>query len=152
MSASQFDPNKILPEDAEPIGDIHEVKVPDDMKESQAFAIVRVSAEVIAERMRQHAKWGEQNWPDFPPEINPVRRPRAYGLPSELAAKARVEHGAVARNLTYGDILVEEVAEAFSTKTRAELRAELIQVAAVAQAWVEKLDREDANFTAPEEG
>ncbi|TIH26025.1 NUDIX hydrolase, partial [Subtercola vilae] len=39
------------------------------------------------------------------------------------------------------DILLEEVFEAFAESDTSKLRTELIQVAAVAQQWVEAIDR-----------
>lgn len=41
-------------------------------------------------------------------------------------------------------MLLEEVAEAFAESDDARLRAELVQVAAVAQAWIESIDRRSA--------
>ena len=107
-------------------------------------------AHAVAERMRQHIKWGEQNWPDFPPGLAGPSVNHYYGLPSEEDAKAACQGHFARREGTYGDILLEEVAEAFSAPTPPLLRGELIQVAAVALAWVEKLDRE-AEATTPAE-
>ena len=42
---------------------------------------------------------------------------------------------------------MEEVAEAFEEHDPARLRSELVQVAAVAVAWVEKIDRDARNAT-----
>jgi hypothetical protein len=51
--------------------------------------------------------------------------------------KERAAHGEV----TWLDILLEEVAEAFAESDLVKLRTELIQVAAVAVRWVEAIDR-----------
>ena len=62
------------------------------------------------------------------------------------AAAAR-EHCAAATadgSVTFKDVLMEEVAEVFAESDPEKLRAELIQVAAVAVQWVEKIDRERA--------
>jgi NTP pyrophosphatase (non-canonical NTP hydrolase) len=76
----------------------------------------RVLIDVLAERVRQERKWGEQNHDPF----------------------------------VYGAILSEEVGEAAQAalkaggeggKTLADLRVELVQVAAVAVAFIECLDR-----------
>ncbi len=90
--------------------------------------------EVYLERARQDAKWGEQNHPN--------------GTGGEWAQ----EEADSCRQLcdvafqdgcgTFRLILAEEVAEAFAESDKTRLREELIQVAAVAVAWVEKLDRE----------
>lgn len=83
----------------------------------------RVLQEVLAERVRQDEKWGEQNGHDF----------------------------------EWVSIMTEEVGEAAqaaneanfkSSKTRgdyAHLREELVQVAAVAVAWIEAIDRRRAS-------
>lgn len=44
--------------------------------------------------------------------------------------------------LTYKDIFLEEVFEALSEEDQEKLREELVQTAAVAVAWVEKIDRD----------
>ena len=82
------------------------------MNDTRTSTTRAVLDEVSAERARQDAKWGEQNHPAF-------------------------KHGEV----TYRDILLEEVFEALAESNQARLRAELVQVAAVAVAWVEKIDR-----------
>lgn len=98
-----------------------------------APAMVAVIEDVIAERHRQHARWGEQDLPDG-----------TGGPHSEEALKsARFAcEWAVGRNcLTWRHVLAEEVAEAFAETDPTRLRAELIQVAAVALQWVEHIDR-----------
>jgi hypothetical protein len=107
-----------------------------------------IGAEVIQERINQHEKWGEQNWADFSPASSRASRCVDYGIPDESVAKDVVEFHAKSGDLTYADILLEEVSEAFSTPNKTELRKELIQVAAVAQAWVEKIDRDLAKEAA----
>ena len=90
--------------------------------------------EVFAERQRQDAKWGEQNHPDGT---------GGWGTAEyEEAAKSLCAISVATNSLTYAEILDEEVAEVMACKDKAQLRAELLQVAAVAVAWVEKLDRE----------
>lgn len=95
-----------------------------------------VLEQVHAERLRQDAKWGEQNHPDG----------TGGGTSSMVADIARKQcQRAFAEGYgTYKDILNEEVYEAFAESDKAKLREELIQVAAVAVAWVEKIDREAA--------
>ncbi|MBS1771132.1 MAG: hypothetical protein JSS77_15895 [Acidobacteria bacterium] len=45
--------------------------------------------------------------------------------------------------LSFADVLMEEVSEAMDAESAVELRAELIQVAAVAVKWIESLDKQD---------
>lgn len=92
-----------------------------------------VADEVVAERARQDDRWGEQNHPD------------GTGSPAQIArsesTRRDCEAAAASDRLTWCDVLREEVAEAFAESDPGLLRAELLQVAAVAMAWVEHLDR-----------
>jgi len=89
--------------------------------------------DIWPERQRQHEKWGEQNHADGT---------GAKG-DNEIAAVTKKITDLAAANgaLTWRMILEEEVSEAFAETDEAKLRAELVQVAAVAQAWVAALDR-----------
>ena len=93
----------------------------------------RVLEEVSYERGRQDAKWGEQNHPNGTGGRGRVA--------SANAARHATQSSAERGELTWIDVLAEEVAEAFAESGQAALRAELIQVAAVAVAWVEAIDR-----------
>lgn len=89
--------------------------------------------EISQERDRQLAKWGEQRHPDD-----------TGGATLEYGAHlARVTCQAAAKHVAGGPgwrlILSEEVAEAFAETDRMKLRDELIQVAAVAVAWIEDI-------------
>lgn len=108
------------------------------MTTAQRVAMHRVLTEVEFERMEQHFKWGEQNRPSF----------SAYWLddPSIAAAadaaKSYADRAMKRDELCYADILCEEYLEAQSEHhDEAALRRELIQVAAVAVAWIEAIDR-----------
>lgn len=97
------------------------------------MSLTCVLEEIWSERKSQDAKWGIQN------------HPNGTGLtgdaPMAIWAKETCDEAARDNHLTFRDILREEVAEAFAEYDTAKLRAELIQVAAVAVAWIEKLDR-----------
>lgn len=96
--------------------------------------------QIAAERDRQDAKWGEQNHPDGTgqhPEIIDADVAR-------MVCQSAAEGG----YLDWLHILREEVAEAFAESDPAKLRAELVQVAAVAVAWIGAIDRR----TAPDSG
>lgn len=89
--------------------------------------------EISQERDRQIAKWGEQHHPDD-----------TGGWALNVRAKdARRACQAAAQHVEGGPgwrlILDEEVAEALAETDRVKLRDELIQVAAVAVAWVEDI-------------
>ena len=103
------------------------------MTPEQKAAVVGVVAEVEVERYRQHEKWGEQNHPDGTGDDMRT-------LMAEAAQEA-CDQAAKNGTITYCHILEEEVAEAFAESDPAKLRAELIQVAAVAVAWAEAIDR-----------
>lgn len=95
--------------------------------------------EVLVERARQHATWGDQS-------AHPDGTGGAAGLhPS--AARHHVTQAQEACRLAFEQgvgswrlILEEEVAEAVAETDPARLRAELVQVAAVAVAWIEAID------------
>ena len=103
-------------------------------------SVHRVVADVIAERERQHAKWGEQDHPDGtgPGALADL----SYRCTTADAAKGQCGRAFAQGTGTYAHIMYEEVCEAFEERDLARLRTELIQVAAVAVAWVEKLDRD----------
>lgn len=98
-------------------------------------AVNAVLAEVRQERSAQDAKWGEQNHPNGTGE--------EY---LELADRARAIAGMAAAEgiLTWEKILLEEAFEACAEKDAKTLRKELVQVAAVAVAWIEAIDRKGA--------
>lgn len=92
-----------------------------------------VLAEVAAERRRQDDRWGEQNHPD------------GTGLPiywhSARRHRHSAERAAAAGLLAWRDVLLEETYEALAEGDPERLRAELVQVSAVAVAWIEAIDR-----------
>lgn len=100
-------------------------------------------AGISQERQNQITKWGEQSHPDGTgPDLPPVF-PIYWGDSlSTIADRARYECDmhADADEVTWLDILLEEVFEAAAEEDKAKLRKELIQVAAVCAAWVEDLD------------
>ena len=102
-----------------------------------------VTQEIVEERTRQDAKWGEQNHPNGTGDdrhlLRDISRP-TYGTICYLA-KNTTDHNAAIGNVSFADILVEEVFEALAEADPLRLRTELIQVAAVAAQWVEAIDR-----------
>jgi hypothetical protein len=115
--------------------------------------LARALAAVARERTEQTAKWGEQNHPDGTGPQKTVldgiglrsgqmalARPGAHSLAyfAKLTTDQRAEEGRV----TWADILLEEVFEALAEADPVRLRKEIVQVAAVAVQWVEKIDRD----------
>jgi hypothetical protein len=92
-----------------------------------------VLGEVLAERERQDAKHGVQDLPDDTGH----NWLRARAVEDREACDRAAKEGL----LTWRDVLDEEVSEAYAESDPAKLRAELIQVAAVAVKWVEAIDR-----------
>lgn len=98
----------------------------------------RVLQEVLAERIRQDARWGEQNHP-----LHDVADPRGIALLGraydvlERACKGRFREAPP----TGAVILLEEVFEALAARDPEDTREELVQVAAVAVMMIEALDR-----------
>lgn len=88
---------------------------------------------VADERIAQFDKFGEQNH----------RNGTGWAGDPMLAVVYRNACNAVASQgrLTWRHILAEEYHEALAETDPAKLRAELVQVAAVAVAWVEAIDR-----------
>ena len=92
------------------------------------------------ERIRQDKKWGKQDHPSFDENEH-------YAIPKEVQAKAICEFAAEHGRVTWSHILSEEVSEAVYAKTDEKRIEELIQVAAVAVAWVESLQRKEPEST-----
>ena len=97
------------------------------------MGVLSVLRDVRVERAKQDQKWGEQNHPDG----------TGGNLHRYLADTARrdCEEAFAQGRGTWRDVLDEEIAEAYAEENPDALRAELIQVAAVAVAWVESIDR-----------
>lgn len=103
------------------------------------MSATEIVAEVQAEQYRQHAKWGPQSFPNGTgPDGILMGRPFAQ---YEQVIKNFVDRLAGEGESHWIGILLEEVFEAAAEENPAKLRAELIQVMAVAQAWVEDIDR-----------
>lgn len=106
------------------------------------YTLGEVLASVREERYRQAKK--------FPRDYD--HRKDGTGLPNDTAvadyAKLIVDSLAAKGKgiVTWRDILHEEVCEAFAETDPVKLREELIQVAAVAVAWVETLERRIATI------
>src|SRR5690606_32066077 len=125
-----------------------------------ASAITNTLADVFIERLRQVAEWGVQSHPSLDSVlVQRVQTLRDAGYPDRYAvgmverhhampraddARDLCEHRARTGHLSWVDILVEEVAEAIEAAALHgegdELRAEVVQVAAVAVAWLEAID------------
>jgi hypothetical protein len=109
-----------------------------------------VLAEVHAERIRQDQKWGQQNHPTwFDGSIRDAAHYVAWAERwkrhnAERVAQRNAEGVPSDRNCAWDGVLREEVYEALAEADPAARRAELIQVAAVAVAMVEQIDREAA--------
>jgi hypothetical protein len=101
--------------------------------------------EVAAERARQDFVFSEQNHEDGtgPWVKNPDRMSNMED--QRDIARADCQEAAKDGSLTWMLILREEFYEAFAEADPAALRAELIQVAAVAVAWVEAIDRRETS-------
>ena len=134
------------------------------IRTAEETATSGVLAEIHSERARQTAKHGDQS--HLPDGTGPLSTPLrgivftgpvvpengctkyAYGL--AMLAKSSTDHRSQSAGdgtVTYADILLEEVFEAIAEDDQDLLRAELIQVAAVAVQWVETIDRRRADVT-----
>lgn len=106
--------------------------------------------EVVAELRRQDEKWGEQHHrdgsgPGFGRDVlrDLLRFSDSRASSMADAARTRADHYAELRGgnaLEWEQILTEEFFEAIEENDPQALRTELIQVAAVAMAWVYDID------------
>lgn len=106
------------------------------------FATEAVLEDIHAEREAQHAQWGEQDIP--------------MGTHQDFTFVSRYYRALCQRktqdgDVTYADVLLEEVYEALAETDPQKLRDELIQVAAVAVKMVELIDKHTPT-PAPAEG
>ncbi len=113
-----------------------------------------ILGEIHAERDRQERKWGQQNHPNrfWSPRTNTTRDDfdlAQYQAQADFwkqvnadRVKQRNDEGLGSdRNAAWDGILLEEVFEALSEEDDTSIREELIQVAAVAVAWIQAIDR-----------
>jgi len=109
-----------------------------------------VLAEVRAERVRQDAKWGEQNHPMIYAENGAIPGHVYLDLHSAYAAQMACERRHARGCGSYFDVLREEVCEAHDAAIEdakrndgdeSATRAELVQVVAVGVAMIEAIDR-----------
>lgn len=100
--------------------------------------------EVMNERIRQDTRWGDQSHPDGTGgnvmEKGVAHGRSSFGMNAD-AARNYATYAAEFGVLTWADILREEFYEALAESDQDKLRAELVQVAAVAVAWIEAIDR-----------
>ena len=110
-----------------------------------------VLLDVAAERTSQDRRWGPQDHAHFhpvlaEPHIAADDVAALYGMPTADVARDACEVAFAGGEGSWAHILVEEIAEALAEhRDPHALRAELLQVAAVAVAWVGSLDRQLAS-------
>lgn len=127
----------------------------DDCDPPAASPMWRVLDDVVREREAQDVRWGEQNHPDHP--AAGAGYPHLVEWRTLVSLLESTAHESMkAGPVTWAAILAEEVGEALQEDDPVKLRAELVQVAAVAAAWVEAIDRrtsggeEDWELTEPQ--
>lgn len=110
---------------------------------------MNVYDEIQAERQRQNKKWGEQNHSCLNQKLlntendcTPEKMCEHYEIPSENRAKFMCDIAFENGNGTYAEIAIEEMSEIVSEFDPIKRREEIIQLAAVCVAWVEKIDRD----------
>lgn len=102
----------------------------------------RVLSEVLAERIRQDGQFGEQNHPDGTgPHKAAIVGALCFADEAATRARRACQSAAHRGETTWRLVFAEESLEALAEDDPAKLRAELIQVAAVAVAWAEAIDR-----------
>lgn len=96
-----------------------------------ALTTRRVLGDIAAERRRQDEKWAPRDYADGTGAFKPEAE----------HARARCEHLFANGHEMWWPVLLEEVYEALAEEEPAKLREELVQVAAVATAWIEAIDQ-----------
>lgn len=112
----------------------------------------RVLEDVSRERERQDDKWGEQSHADRMPSEYPygdtpdyVKTAQHWKDLNDVRVAWMNEQGKTSDcNAAWDGILLEEVYEALAETEPDKVRAELVQVAAVAVNWIEAIDRRSA--------
>ena len=97
------------------------------------MSIREILNEIAAERAAQDAKWGVQDWPSGTSDA---------WAEACSASKERCDIADADGSVTWAMVLEEESLEVLSETDPVKLREELVQVAAVAVAWLESLDRQ----------
>lgn len=102
-----------------------------------------VLEQVAEERGRQLRRWGVQNHPDRAREPFRGNFPREGAVLEALARDAMDTSKGGSRGDSWDAILAEEVGEVLQALDEGpeRTREELVQVAAVAVAWIEAIDR-----------
>ena len=106
-------------------------KVEELEKELTAY---RALEPIVQERKRQDDKWGPQN------HLNGTSK--TYKIEADNA-KEETDKAAREERLTWRHILTEEFWEAMAEEDVPKLEVELVQIQAVAQAWIEALKRRE---------
>lgn len=116
----------------------------------------RIFDEIHAERVRQHERFGEEAHPDVDRALTDrvggcsvMEMAMEYEIPTAGRARFNRNHAGKIGQTTWAHVAVEEMAEAVEAAGEAQqgraplatLRAELVQLAAVAVAWIEAIDR-----------
>jgi hypothetical protein len=99
----------------------------------EATTTFRVLEDVAAERARQRARYGAQALPDG--------TGGTFRAAGRRLSQRRCDRATAAGRVTWAHVLEEEVSEVLAETDAELLRAELVQVAAVAVQWIEALDR-----------
>lgn len=107
--------------------------------------VSNILEKIYKEVEAQHEKWGRQNHPFITRtervELTSDQVCKRYCIPTETQARDSVETQAKAGELTFADILLEEVSEAISAKSVTDTITELIQVAAVCVSAIDSIQR-----------
>lgn len=107
---------------------------------SSRSRVLSITAEIVGERARQDEKWGDpKNVPNGTgPAVTFPGGDTFVELRDEI--QAIVDGAAEVGESRMSWVLLEEVFEALAESDDDKLRAELIQVAAVAAKWVQIID------------
>ncbi len=135
-TAQKIEPPVIEVPNANPDAEAARIRLDEADAETLHLASIRhdIVSEFILEQEAQDEKWGEQNHPNGTGSFADNWQAKVSRSKTDTAARSGV--------LTWKDILIEEVHEAFAESDPAKLRAELVQSAAVIAQWIAKIDRD----------
>ena len=106
-------------------------------------ATLGVVSDVLVERATMLSRWGDPSYPSVAGLSYSVEaRVGLYDLPTPEKARAETEGLRGSGDLDWATISVQSLSDAVSASDETARRIEVVQLAAVALAWVEDIDRQ----------
>lgn len=124
-------------------------QLPGSFESTWHHATLGVVSDVLVARSDMLSSWGDPSYPSVvrisepPPYVLDLgeRQTGVYGLPTARQARDLTEASRGVGSLTWGRIAVQALSDAIAAPDDAARRREVVQLAAVALAWIEDIDR-----------